>query len=157
MSHVRLRPVEHDDVAIFYRHMCDDESVRMAAFTPKDPTDRDAHDAHWQRVLADDTNVCRSVLLEADVVGHLVAFERDGAPEITYWIDRSHWGKGVATQALTKFLTELTKRPLYARAAADNAASVRVLSKCGFVLHAEERGFAEARGQEIDEVVMVLR
>ena len=43
-----------------------------------------------------------------------------------------------------------------ARAAADNAASLRVLAKCGFEVVGEDRGFANARGEEIDEYVLEL-
>jgi RimJ/RimL family protein N-acetyltransferase len=47
-------------------------------------------------------------------------------------------------------------RPLVGRAAKDNVASIRVLQKCGFVLTGEDRGFANARGEEIDEVILTL-
>lgn len=154
---VTLRSVMPADIDAFYAHQCDGVSVQMAAFTSKDPTDRQAHDAHWSRILANESIVARTVLLDGEVAGHVVRFEREGVPEVTYWIDRACWGRGVATDALGLLLREVTGRPIFARAAADNAASVRVLAKCGFVEHARERGFAEARGEEIDEVVMVLR
>jgi RimJ/RimL family protein N-acetyltransferase len=48
-------------------------------------------------------------------------------------------------------------RPLRARAAADNAGSIRVLEKCGFVVTGRDRGFANARGEETDEVLLTLR
>jgi RimJ/RimL family protein N-acetyltransferase len=48
-------------------------------------------------------------------------------------------------------------RPLYARAAKDNIASLRVLEKCGFTIAGYERGFANARGEEVEEVVLELR
>ena len=51
----------------------------------------------------------------------------------------------------------VTERPLHARAAADNAGSIRVLEKCGFVVTGSGRGFANARGEEIDEVLLALR
>jgi RimJ/RimL family protein N-acetyltransferase len=40
--------------------------------------------------------------------------------EITYWIDRSVWGQGIASQALALLLDLVPVRPLYARAASDN-------------------------------------
>ncbi|NEE38241.1 GNAT family N-acetyltransferase, partial [Streptomyces sp. SID7982] len=33
----------------------------------------------------------------------------------------------------------------------------RVLEKCGFVVTGTDRGFAQARGEEIDEVLVTLR
>jgi RimJ/RimL family protein N-acetyltransferase len=47
-------------------------------------------------------------------------------------------------------------RPLYAGAASDNAASIRVLTKCGFRLVDKGRGFAHGRNEETDEVVLRL-
>ena len=47
-------------------------------------------------------------------------------------------------------------RPLFARAAKDNAGSIRVLQKCGFGISGEDRGFANARSGEVDEFVLRL-
>src|SRR5215472_14315487 len=48
-------------------------------------------------------------------------------------IAKPYWGKGIATCALSAFLEHNKLRPLDARAAADNAASLRVLEQCGLV------------------------
>jgi RimJ/RimL family protein N-acetyltransferase len=77
-------------------------------------------------------------------------------PQVTYWVDREFWGRGIATAALAQFLTLYRVRPVYASAAADNPGSLRVLEKCGFVRQGMEKSFANARGQEIDEVFLVL-
>ena len=61
-----------------------------------------------------------------------------------------------ATAALTALLKLVKTRPLYGSAACDNAGSIRVLEKCGFAFVRKERGFAAARGEEIDEVVFKL-
>jgi RimJ/RimL family protein N-acetyltransferase len=45
---------------------------------------------------------------------------------------------------------------MYARVAKDNLASRRVLEKCGFTVIGEDKGFANARGQEIDELLLEL-
>ena len=62
----------------------------------------------------------------------------------------------IATRAMRLFL-DTQPRPIRARAAADNAASVAVLGKLGFVEVARDRGYANARGREIDEIVLELR
>ena len=86
------------------------------------------------------------------VVGHVLKYEELGRPEVSYWIGRDYWGRGIASLALAQFRA----RPLYARAARDSLASLRVLQKCGFVRSGESRGFATARGREIDEVLLYL-
>ncbi|EPD57961.1 MULTISPECIES: GNAT family N-acetyltransferase [Streptomyces] len=152
---VVLREVHESDLPVFFRQMNDPEAVRMAAFTPEDPADRDAFDARWKRILASD-DVTRTVLADGDVVGSTAVYGEPGEREVTYWVDRAYWGRGVATAALRALLAEVRERPLYARAAADNAGSLRVLEKCGFRRTARVSGYANARGAEIDEVVLTL-
>jgi RimJ/RimL family protein N-acetyltransferase len=47
-------------------------------------------------------------------------------------------------------------RPVFARAAADNVASLRVLEKVGFAVIGTDRGYANARRTEIEERVLRL-
>ncbi|MEV6944235.1 GNAT family N-acetyltransferase [Streptomyces sp. NPDC051172] len=152
---VVLREVHDSDLPVFFRQMNDPEALRMAAFTPKDPADRDAFEAHWKRIRASE-DVLRTVLVDGDVVGSAAVYGEPGEREVTYWIDRAHWGRGIATAALRELVAQVPERPLYARAAADNTGSLRVLSKCGFRVTARASGFANARGEEIDEFVLAL-
>ena len=112
--------------------------------------------AHWTRILNDSAVCKRTILFEGQVVGHISKFEQFGEPEISYWIGKEYWGKGIATSALSAFLHTVTERPLYGRAAKDNLASQRVLEKCGFTLQGCNRDFANARGEEIEEVIFTL-
>jgi RimJ/RimL family protein N-acetyltransferase len=89
-----------------------------------------------------------------EILGHAAVFGPAEEREVTYWIGREHWGRGATSAALRELLSIAPERPLYARAAADNGGSIRVLEKCGFVVTGEERGFANARGEEIDELVL---
>ncbi|MFF7165464.1 GNAT family N-acetyltransferase [Streptomyces sp. NPDC008086] len=153
---VELREVHDSDLPVFYRQMNDPEALRMAAFTPKDPADRDAFDEHWKRIRSS-ADVLRTILVDGDVVGSAAVYGEPGEREVTYWVDRAYWGRGIATAALRGLLTEVPERPLYARAAADNEGSLRVLHKCGIRVTAQATGFANARGEEIDELVLALR
>jgi RimJ/RimL family protein N-acetyltransferase len=152
---VELRQVHDSDLPVFYRQMNDPESLRMAAFTPKEPADRDAFDAHWAKIRSSDA-VVRTVLADGDVIGSAAVYGEPGEREVTYWVDRAYWGKGIATAALRALVTEVPERPLYARAASDNAGSLRVLEKCGFRTVATASGYANARGAEIEETVLLL-
>ncbi len=157
MNPVTLRAVRDSDLDHFFAHQQDADAQRMAAFIAEDPSDRTAFDAHWTKIRAQDTIDIRTIESEGDVVGHVASFVADGWLEITYWIDRAAWGRGIATDALHTFLqTVATERPIYARCATDNDRSTRVLEKCGFTKIADERGYANARGAEIDETVWRL-
>lgn len=159
MKGVTLREVRGDDLARFFAYQLDPEANQMAAFTAKDPSDWAAYLAFWRRMLRDDSVTMRTVLLNGQVVGSILCYvdEEFAKPEVSYWIDRAYWGKGIATAALAAFLSEITERPLYARAAKDNLGTIRVLKKCGFIITGESRAYANARGAEIAEVILTLK
>jgi RimJ/RimL family protein N-acetyltransferase len=91
------------------------------------------------------------------VAGSVLCHAWGGEPEISYWLGREYWGKGIASQGLALFLEVVTVRPLTARVAKDNIASIRVLEKNGFELSGDGRWYSNARGKEIEELVWVLR
>ena len=155
---VRLRAVEDDDLPIFFEQQRDPDAVYMAAFTHKDPADRNAFNARWARIRSDPRITTRTILVGGRVVGNVATFVDDefGKQEVTYWIGKEFWGQGIATTALSRLLAEVTKRPIYGRAAKDNLGSIRVLEKCGFRITGQDRGFANARGKEIEEVILEL-
>jgi RimJ/RimL family protein N-acetyltransferase len=156
MAVMTLRPLADADADALFRMMQDPESVRMAAFTPEDPTDRARFDAHLARIRADPTTTNRVITYDGAVAGSIAAFVMEGDTEITYWIDRALWGRGIASQALTQLLEIVTVRPLYARAASDNTGSLQVLRKAGFQPQKTEISYAEARGAEIEETILRL-
>ena len=153
-SDVMLRDVSQRDLEIFFEHQRDPAANHMAAFTAKDPADRTAFTAKWAKILGDDSITKRTILVDGKIAGSVSAFVApwSGNLEVTYWIGREFWGKGIATRALALLLSAVKTRPLHARAARDNFASLRVLEKCGFSIVGYERGFACARGEEIEEV-----
>jgi RimJ/RimL family protein N-acetyltransferase len=153
---VLLRDVAEGDLPIFFEQHLDPAANHMAAFTTKDPADRDAFMAHWTRVVGDDTITIKTILFEGRVAGSIVSFSQFGRPSVSYWMGREFWGRGIATKALATFLDLVTTRPLYARAAKDNIASLRVLEKCGFTIIGQDEGFSNARGTVVEEFVLSL-
>jgi RimJ/RimL family protein N-acetyltransferase len=153
---VSLRSVEDGDLDAIFQQATDPESVRMAAFTSEDQTDRRAFLARVSRLRADTSVSYRVIDLDGAVAGTIGSFRIDDQPEVTYWIDRTRWGKGIASTALQILLAELVERPVYARAASDNIGSLRVLEKAGFRRVGVNRGFAPGRGEEIEETILRL-
>ncbi len=153
---VRLREVIEDDLAIFFEQQLDVAANRMAAFTVKTPSDRDAFMRRWARILHEEATLIRTILFDGDVAGHISRYEDEefARPEISYWLGKNYWGKGIATRALTAFLSIVEVRPIYSRAAKDNIGSFRVLQKCGFTIIDEDKGFSNARGVEVEEYVL---
>ena len=153
---VALRPVEDSDLDALFDQMRDPESVWMAAFTAANPDDRNAFDAHMARVRSSPDITLRAVTRDGLLVGSIGSFVVEGDTEITYWIDRAAWGRGVASQALALFLDLIPVRPLHARAASDNTGSLRVLQRSGFEVTGTETSFAPARNAEIEETILRL-
>jgi RimJ/RimL family protein N-acetyltransferase len=153
---VSLRPVVNGDLDAIYEQMKDPESVRMAAFTAADPADRDAFLSHMSRLRADPRVVHRVIDADGTIAGTIGCFRIDDQTEVTYWIDRALWGRGIASAALQSLLSTVTERPIFARAASDNAASLRVLEKAGFRGIGVNRDFARGREEEIEETILRL-
>jgi len=153
-----LRDVTTGDLPIFFEQQLDSEANQMAAFTVKNPADWEAFTGHWIKILRDQTMSIQTILFDGQVAGHVLSYkdEEFGGPEVSYWIGKPYWGKGVATRALSAFLLQANEHPLYARVAKDNSGSLRVLEKCGFTRIGEDKGFSNARGQEVEEFILRL-
>jgi RimJ/RimL family protein N-acetyltransferase len=156
MGTVILRDVTESDLTIFYLQQLDPDAIYMAAFTTADPTDRAAFDAHWQRIRNHTKIVLKTIIADGQVAGYVTSFEQFGEREVSYWLGKEFWGQGIATRALAEFLEFDPIRPLHGRTAKDNVASVRVLQKCGFVITGENKDFANGRGAETEEYILVL-
>jgi RimJ/RimL family protein N-acetyltransferase len=156
VADVALRPIEDADLDALFDQMRDRESVQMAAFTAKDPNDREAFDRHMATVRTSPDVTMRAVSRAGHLVGSIASFIVEGRTEVTYWIARSAWGQGIASQALALFLDTVSVRPLYARAASDNVGSLKVLRKAGFRVVGVEVSYANARNIEIEETVLRL-
>jgi len=153
MGDVRLREVTQDDLPTLFEHQRDPVANRMAAFPARD---RDAFMAHWHGILSDEAGICRTVVVGERVAGNIVCFERYGVREVGYWIGRDHWGKGVATLALSELLALVDTRPLYGRVAKENVGSIRVLEKCGFRVSDEAIGPTDVPDDGVEEVLLKL-
>lgn len=151
-----LREGRDEDLPALFEQWADPVAAHMAAFTAPDHMDRGAFECRWSRLRADETVLVRVIVVDGDVAGTIGSWGEPGEREVTYWIGRSYWGKGIATEALAALLALDRSRPFHARVASDNVASRRVLEKCGFRVVATERGVAEARAAEIEELVLRL-
>ncbi len=77
--------------------------------------------------------------------------------EIGYWLGETQWGRGIATEALVLVTSHLFGAPnllrLFALPFADNAGSIRVLEKAGYVREATLRSSSVKFGQARDQAL----
>ncbi|RBL92899.1 GNAT family N-acetyltransferase [Chitinophaga flava] len=155
-NEIILRKTEPTDLAFFFIFQLDTEANYLAAFTSKDPTDKTAYLQKYSKLLDDPTINMQTIIVGNSIAGSIAAFEMEGEAEVTYWIDKKFWGKGIATKALQAFLKSENRRPVFGRVAFDNFGSQKVLEKCNFVKIGTDKGFANARQAEIEEFIYKL-
>ena len=134
-NNIFIRDVIEQDLPIFFEQQLDPEATQMAAFPSRN---RDAFMAHWAKIMADESNILKTIVFDGQVAGNILGWENSGEWEVGYWIGKEYWGKGIATRALALFLDLVKTRPLYAHVVKHNIGSQRVLEKCGFKVIGEE-------------------
>jgi RimJ/RimL family protein N-acetyltransferase len=149
---ILLRDITESDLPIIFEQQRDPEATAMAAFPSRD---REAFDAHWAKIMADETVILKTIEVDGQAAGHLVSWGTgNGKREVGYWLGKEFWGKGIATKALAEFLKVVETRPLFAHAAKHNVASRRVLEKCGFAVIGEDKYVVGS--EEVEEFVLEL-
>ena len=154
---IELKHTNQNDLETLFLFQLDKDANYLAAFTSKNPSDKNAYIEKWTRILSDEKVNIKTILLKKKIVGSIAKFEMDGNAEITYWIGKDFWGKGIASNALKQFLEIEKTRPIFGRIAFDNLGSKKVLESCEFSKIGIEKGFANAREKEIEEFIYELK
>ena len=151
-----LRDLDDAELDRLFDWEQDRAAVEMAAFTRADPADRKAFDAHYARIRNDPSVCLRAIDDGNGLVGTIGSFTIDGDREVTYWVDPARWGEGLASEALTMFLTVEKVRPVFARVAEHNLGSARVLAGAGFLVIDSETAYAHGLGRDVIEHIYQL-
>ena len=151
---IRLRDVEEADLPIFFQHQGDEVAVKMAVFASRDAA---SFYQHWTELLADEATLKKTILVDNVIAGNVVGFTWEGKREVGYWVGREYWGQGVATKALSDFLCVECTRPLHAGVAKHNAASLRVLEKCGFTPCSRDENSPAKTSDDSDHILLQLK
>lgn len=150
---LQLREIASSDLATLFRFESDEEANRMAAMRPRS---RAEFDSHWNSVLEDPGIAVKAIVVGDELVGKISCFRADGIDFVGYWIGRQFWGMGIATRATSVFLDQVSIRPLHARVAISNPASIRVLTKNGFRIVRYQHSPASDRYLECEEALLEL-
>ena len=86
MTGVLLRAVLPSDLPSFFAHQRDHVACHRASFTAREPPNRQAFNAHGARTFADASVVVRTVVVDAEIVGHVLSYLECGAREVSDWI-----------------------------------------------------------------------
>jgi RimJ/RimL family protein N-acetyltransferase len=152
-DNIALRNLESSDLPVLFVQQSDPEACRMAAVHPRE---WEAFNAHWERALCNPAVITKTILERGTLVGQISFFNASGVDYVGYWIAREHWGRGIATCALAQLLELVTTRPIRARVARDNAASIRVLERNGFTVTGHEWSPGDERYVACEEAILML-
>jgi len=150
---VRLREIQSQDLPKLFEFQLEPEGNERALTHPRNSQE---FDEHWYKILRDPSVTIRAIMVDGTLAGCISCFPCEKQNHVGYWLGKTHWGKGVASDALLAFLDEVTDRPLYARVAASNASSIRVLQKGGFQEVCREWTPGSERFVACEEVVFKL-
>jgi hypothetical protein len=64
----------------------------MAVFVSKDPKDKVAFDAHWNKILNSSQNITRTIVAEGQVAGHIACYKHGS--HLLAW--KGVLGKGIS-------------------------------------------------------------
>jgi RimJ/RimL family protein N-acetyltransferase len=132
-----LRPSWPEDAKALYEAVAQEAIIRNLATVPWPYSPEDArnftqakHPAHYPQFLLWKRTDAAPQLIGACGLG-----QRNGDAELGYWIARSFWGQGYASEAARAVINvakALGHRSLISGHFTDNPASGRVLEKIGF-------------------------
>lgn len=152
-TNITIRPATLDDLETLFHFQADEEAAHIAAFVNEHYKDKEAYIAKWTKLITEGKVYVYAIIADEQIAGTVGAWQMVDEWQITYWIDKAQWGKGIATAAAQQFLEVFTTRPIYGRVAFDNAGSIKVLVKNGFERTGTDMYHSHARGREIEEII----
>lgn len=150
---VSIRQMVEADFKVLFEYQLDESSNEMAGTYARSWLN---FERHWTAAISDPSINSKVILADDALVGLVGCFLAGDQLQVGYWITKTHWGRGIASIALSQLLKEVDRRPIYAEVACKNVASYRVLEKNGFVNVGRSHSSETERYRECDTFVMRL-
>jgi RimJ/RimL family protein N-acetyltransferase len=158
-----LRPLRTSDAEAICSQIADWEVMRWLSQPPWPYTLQDAVEFIQSRPAQDLATTSFAITREDALAGIIDLrvnragrAQRGPGPNLGFWLARKHWGNGYMTEAARGLLAYAfavgVGDTVYSGAFADNAASLRVQEKLGFVRDAESMLYSRPRGREFPHV-----
>ena len=160
-----LRPLRASDAEPLFALFADWEVIRRLSMPPWPYALEDAHGFIREHRHQDLTAF--AITLEDALIGGIDVrmnpadhSQRGPGPKLGYWLAQPYWGCGYMTEAARGLLAHVFDAGLgdvvYSGAFADNAASLRVQEKLGFVHDGESMLYARPRDGRFPHINTVL-
>jgi [ribosomal protein S5]-alanine N-acetyltransferase len=159
-NRVTLRAWREDDLASLVRHANNFNIwINLRDGFPYPYTE--SAGKGWLTIAANETyHLFLAIEVDGEAVGGIGANFKDDVyrinAEIGYWLSEQYWGQGLVSAAVSLLVDYIFFNypgilRIYADVFSRNAASARVLQKCGFHLEAIHKSSVIKDGQVIDE------
>lgn len=158
---ITLNELKEADIASIARQLNNENVARY--LSSKIPFPYTESDAKWFIEEGSKIGINKAIYFQNSLVGvtGMVpgSFEYERSGEIGYWLGQDHWGKGIATAAVTQLTNHVFEHTQICRLVAPvfgpNHASIRVLEKCGYKLEAIQKQALFKHGKLYDSHVFV--
>lgn len=161
-----LRPLREDDAAQIYPLFGQWEVIRMLTTPPWPyrPTDAERFCRLRARRI-EDGPITFALTLHSSLIGMIEAVFKPGQSPgpvyaLAYWIGQPYWGKGLMSEAVRAFVTHVFQidnaRLIVSAVLKENAASLRIQEKLGFVRDEEKLIHSRPRGVEVPLITTKL-
>ncbi len=158
-----LRPIWPEDAEQLFNAIADEQIVRNITLAQWQ-----FHMQNAERFAVTENNLRHPNFLlwrrtkgEPELVGSCGVADREGIPELGFWIIRKYWGLGYATEAarvVTHIARTLGHSRLVATHCFDNPASAKVLRNSGFRHNGQMvKRMCQARGEAVPSLVYEIR
>ena len=159
-----LRPPEYSDAPAITALIGDFDVAKNMVSVPHPYCETDAHDfvSRVSESRARGEGFAFAILYKEDeaLLGACGLKLNEGIFELGYWVGKSYWGMGIATEAARKLISFAFNNLKAERLAAgwfyDNPASGRVLEKLGFTPDGAVARISRARCHEVACNMMTL-
>ncbi len=155
-----LRPADRADIDILVGEISDFEVSKMLARVPYPYRRRDAEAFLASAGAAWAGDLPLAITLDDRLIGGIGLSGVRREHEFGYWLGRSHWGQGYATEAGHAFLAYVFDAfdPDIVRSGVfvGNAASLRVQEKLGFEPVGTRKVHCLARGRRLEHIDTIL-
>jgi len=162
-----LRPLRADDDARIFELIAHWDILRFLSAPPW-PYEREHARTFVNLRTQLEPNVITSVITHDDALVGVIdaavkpasAVQPQRGYAIGYWLGQPYWGRGFMSEAARAFIAHVFDvtgvDTIYSGAASDNAASLRVQEKLGFVRAGEAMLYIPARRKELPSTNTVL-
>jgi len=162
-----LRPLRADDDARIFE-LSAHWDILCYLSAPPWPYEREHARAFVSAQMAPNPDVITSAItLDSALIGIIGAVIKPASPTqrgrghaIGYWLGQPYWGRGFMSEAARAFIAHVFEvtgvDTIYSGAVSENAASLRIQEKLGFVRDGEAMLYIPARRKELPSTHTVL-